>query len=99
APAGGPESPSSTEGRAASPPELLRELLKPHELDQPLLDRQLEVLADERAVDVLLQLLDEAVDLGRRGRRSVGDGPHGASLRRRAALGPCVALTKTLWRT
>jgi hypothetical protein len=84
-PAGGPESPSSAESRATGPPHLFRKLLKPHELNDPLLKGELEVLADERAVDVLLHLLDEAVELGRRERWKVGSGSHEASLRRRAA--------------
>jgi len=77
---------SSTERRPASPPQLLRELLKLRQLDKALLDRQLQVLTDERAVDVLLQLLDEAVDLGRGERRWVVNGPHAPSLCRRATV-------------
>ena len=66
----------------ASPLQLVDEPLVAHQLQKPLLDRQLQVLPNERAVDVLLQLLDEAVDLGRRERRSVGNGHHAVSLRR-----------------
>src|SRR5262245_21463654 len=77
---------SASEGFSAGTPQLSREALKPDELTHPLVRRELQILPDQGAVNVLLVGLDDGIGL--EWRRPL-DGrevplPHGFSLPRQS---------------
>src|SRR3954453_15854041 len=54
---------SITEGLPPGPPHFLGKALEPHQIAQPLLDGQLEVLPEKGPVDIFLVGLDDRVGL------------------------------------
>src|SRR5262249_7318771 len=59
---------SPTEGLPPSSPHLFGKALEPHQVAQPLLDGQLEVLPEKGPVDIFLIGLDDGIRLDRKSR-------------------------------